>query len=345
MYNTIVLNSYGEIVEEYCNMSMADVEKISRGRFKYSHDRIIEGNSVTFELNDSACASLYMLLHEGKTTIHDIIASHVKYAGCNAVKRTKYEIGAMNTNIGIANKTWEYTAEYANINKVNWEGLFKKHGEVVVCISEEDSEPADTHNCYNVKLFNEIVGELRKRLYDHVQIRRSDYDVEIHLYVKNILLQASDYRELSYAFDDMIWSHGLLAFNQGSAEINAQDIVEYNDMEICCAHESQFIGPIGLFIKGQVQCVSNVDLCSKVGINGKRVFKHDDYIIDSVDKIDLNKHSHMEAIVSHAEIVGIWIKEDIMEKDLTHMLEITGLNIDDVRIVKEEWVEDDDFFF
>ena len=342
MYNTIVLNSYGEIVEEY-NMSMKDIKEISK-RFKYSHERRIEGNTATFELSDNLSSNLYMMLHEDKTcTIHDVINSH----DYNGIRYTKHEIGSMNEAIGKYGNPNRYKKKNVKINKVNIQGLINKHGRIKVVVIEEDFMELENMECHTDKEFYEVVEQYKDRAYDRISITKSRGGLlVVNLFIREQLVEASAYREISCAFDSLVWSHGLQAYNSGSAEKNVQKMMNNNSMEVCCAHESQYIGPIGVFLKGEAQCVSNTDLCSKINEEGKRVFKNDEHVIDDINKIDLNIHSHMEAIIANFEIVGVWIKENELiygERDISKILEITKLNIDDVKIVKEHKEEEDDF--
>ena len=116
-------------------------------------------------------------------------------------------------------------------------------------------------------------------------------------------------------------SHGLDAFRGGDPIAKLQKIINNihinGIMEICAAHKSQHIGPVGVYVMGFVHCVSNFDLYSEYCKSEIRYITEDnlDKLIYTKEEIDLSQHSHMEYIVTPRKICGIWYKEEV-SKDL-----------------------------
>lgn len=120
-------------------------------------------------------------------------------------------------------------------------------------------------------------------------------------------------------FDSMIWAHGLATGFSGSCD--AEEIVNrlvnldsHSEWQICCSHKAQRVGPIGVYMKGHAQYVSNIDLYSRVDSKGYRVFDPSDWraeegLITSPEEISLDSWDHSETILVNHKIVGIWIKK------------------------------------
>lgn len=119
-------------------------------------------------------------------------------------------------------------------------------------------------------------------------------------------------------FDSMIWAHGLATGFSGSCD--AEEIVNrivnldsHSEWQICCSHKAQRVGPIGVYMKGHTQYVSNIDLFSRIDSRGYRVFDPSDWraeegLISSPEEISLDSWDHSETILIKHKIVGIWIK-------------------------------------
>ena len=127
-------------------------------------------------------------------------------------------------------------------------------------------------------------------------------------------------------FHNEIWSHGLAAYAGGCTkeEIESklqkinESIADNEPISICCAHKKQHIGEAGIYVRGNCQCVSNIDLASQLDSNGRRYYDSFSFraegIIYTKDKMDFTKWSHMEIILQPKEIVGIWVKEILLLK-------------------------------
>lgn len=119
-------------------------------------------------------------------------------------------------------------------------------------------------------------------------------------------------------FDSMIWAHGLATGFSGSCD--AEEIVNrivnldsHSEWQICCSHKAQRVGPIGVYMKGHAQYVSNIDLFSRIDSKGYRVFDPSDWraeegLIKSPEEISLDSWDHSETILINHKIVGIWVK-------------------------------------
>ena len=133
--------------------------------------------------------------------------------------------------------------------------------------------------------------------------------------------EQGDYKEgnIDGLFDMFIWSHGLATGFSGSCD--AKEIVNrivnldsHSEWQICCSHKAQRIGPIGVYMKGHAQFVSNIDLHSRIDSRGYRVFDPSDWraeegLIFSPEEISLDSWDHSETILVNHRIVGIWVKE------------------------------------
>lgn len=118
-------------------------------------------------------------------------------------------------------------------------------------------------------------------------------------------------------FHSMVWSHGLatgyLKKVKGNTVINnLKKIINNNNMQLCCTHKTQHLGPIGVFVQGHVDFASNADLMSDINSYGDRVFVLNKDVAETLvykkDKIDLS-YPHMEVIVNHPIIKALWVKE------------------------------------
>ena len=133
--------------------------------------------------------------------------------------------------------------------------------------------------------------------------------------------EQGDYKEgnIDGLFDMFIWSHGLSTGFSGHCD--AKEIVNrivnldsHSEWQICCSHKAQRVGPIGVYMKGHAQFVSNIDLHSRIDSRGYRVFDPSDWgaeegLISSPEEISLDSWDHSETILVNHKIVGIWIKK------------------------------------
>lgn len=117
-------------------------------------------------------------------------------------------------------------------------------------------------------------------------------------------------------FNCQVLSHGV---NTGFSGWNSDDeiinrmanLAQNPEWQICCAHKSQLIGDIGVYVMGHNTYVSNDDLYSSVNGFGDRVFEEYKrrHLITSPEEINLKIYDHTEHLVRDFKIVGIWIKE------------------------------------
>lgn len=114
-----------------------------------------------------------------------------------------------------------------------------------------------------------------------------------------------------------IYSHGLAAY-QGKRSVSdilwdAANIDSHPEWEICCAWKTQHIGPVGIYVRGNVTVASNIDLCSSVSDSGDRVFDTEDWRSRGIfwrrEDLDFSQWDHCEFMVQTDEIVGFWIKD------------------------------------
>lgn len=263
-------------------------------------------------------------LNRGSIDIHDIIESA---AWVNGMCDREGKIIVNNVSIifyGITNEvinTRNYTKEEAT--KIDWNNFFDKHcGRTsIITIDANDEECT----IFSKKEYLELIDDLGEDL-DHIEICEKYYgqrEVRLYTYTKGKVYVNT--LETNHSFDGFVWSHGLAAYNAGGIVENAINIVDNPEWEICCAFESQNIGPIGLYITGDAKVVSNIDLYSDFDERG-RYFdaddKRSDGIISHPDEIDKNKWDHGEAILTNCKIIGLWVKDWYVEKGETVVKEL-----------------------
>ena len=139
-------------------------------------------------------------------------------------------------------------------------------------------------------------------------------------------------------FKDVIFPHGLLAYSGYAYEVMERlKALEDKSLHICCGLPEQYIGQIGVYVKGDVKVVSESDLHSDILIkNNFRVF-NPKYLIEIFNKeglsnVDLSVTG--EAILSNIDIVGVWYKQncekDILE-EVTTYLGVEGIMVPDYK--------------
>lgn len=150
-------------------------------------------------------------------------------------------------------------------------------------------------------------------------------EITIKVFIERItdMVYASELDKPDCIFNTMVLSHGLNAYNGKNTINNLKKIIDGKDMEICCAHKYQHIGPVGIYVMGEVHCVSNTDLHSIKGEKGRAFRMWYAELINSPAEIDFSAWSHMEYIITPRKIVGLWYKEGISEDLLQELQEIT----------------------
>ena len=121
-------------------------------------------------------------------------------------------------------------------------------------------------------------------------------------------------------FNIYAYAHGVYAYNRNGGTMvipqRIKDILTLgSSMSICCSWKNQPIGPVGVYVKGSVEMVSNKDLSSYIK-NGERKFSIENSIvglkttiIDSPHDLNFKVHNHIEVFVRNPEVVGIWVKD------------------------------------
>lgn len=136
------------------------------------------------------------------------------------------------------------------------------------------------------------------------------------------------------AFKDYTFTHGLFAYNyHTSIEDKVICLIENKDIEICCAWTNEYIGPYGVFVKGDCKMASLFDLGSlydKESNSGRYIYSKRfdyDWLINDPKQIVSSNHTTGEAIVTNIQITGIWAKKNFKDKnnDIEKIKEITGI--------------------
>lgn len=124
-------------------------------------------------------------------------------------------------------------------------------------------------------------------------------------------------------FNIMVLSHGVATGyseysgnNPKSAIRNIINIYKHPEWEICCAHKTQMIGPMGIFVMGTNTLVSNYDVHSYVDSLGERTLcleENECILVANRDQYRIAKREHTEHFVRNTKIKAIWIKKAYYE--------------------------------
>lgn len=117
---------------------------------------------------------------------------------------------------------------------------------------------------------------------------------------------AKEYNDTNYVFN-----HGLNAFTTRSVEENLVDILNNTNMEICCGFNGQYVGTIGVEIKGRCLVAGLKDLNSRKTEEGRAIYN--EYIVDIYEgdlnnitkEINNKDEFYGEAIVTNYEVPAV----------------------------------------
>lgn len=221
---------------------------------------------------------------------------------------------------------FETTANVVSVRKSSMNGHHYQH---VTVVAEIDGHRKQLNClCFDPEAQVEIGSSVAITVCTY---RESHIDIDFvceECFKKNIVY-VEDLKPYDRAFDLMVWSHGVNAFNRAksSNEIRSRilSVSMFEDIEICCSHKTQRIGDVGVFVKGEVVCVSNIDLWSKIDQrSGKRFVLKDCYrnsgIIRHFSQYSTDKWSHTEVVVKPRKVCGIWAKENFLNNFYNAMM-------------------------
>lgn len=113
-----------------------------------------------------------------------------------------------------------------------------------------------------------------------------------------------------------VYAHGVSAFCGHPTEKEMiENINKINTIsgEICGAWKTQQIGPVGVFITGEVTIASNIDLYSFVTADGTRMFDPSSDrasgLFSKKEELDLSAWDHCEFLIRDPRVVGVWVKD------------------------------------
>ena len=81
---------------------------------------------------------------------------------------------------------------------------------------------------------------------------------------------------------------------------------------ICCTRDDQFIGPIGVYVRGDVQFASPVDLYSWIDKSGERFFDATSKLCGTQEELHFDDLLS-EVVVSNSKVVGLWVDTRFLE--------------------------------
>ncbi len=135
-------------------------------------------------------------------------------------------------------------------------------------------------------------------------------------------LDKMDIVSTSYDFDPpkadvrlnkFIWSHGLAAFSTyDSWKKNLISIFNNPEMQISCSRKDENLGPVGVYVMGDVVYASPEDIYSDKAKDSKRIWSPYYKNIMTKDNISQRpkgeKGKYGEIILTNIKVIGFWIK-------------------------------------
>ena len=264
----------------------------------------------------SVSEMLEILIEGGVFNIHEYIAANETIG----LKQTVFCLQQFGGLPG-GEPPVEITKEI-NINKFNWDKFFNKYEYCTITYKNVFDTLLDKTTAYSVEDIEESFeyGDFVKFIYKKVDDR-----VTITSYEETDVMYASEFKDKTdRVFNEYTWAHGLCAYNGGkNPVVCAQGIMDHKEWEICCSKMDELIGPFGVYVKGDVECVSNADLISMLniftgqrGIDTERSKYRSKGIIFTPDELEKGQHSHGEIILTDAQVVGMWVKDWYLEESM-----------------------------
>ena len=132
-------------------------------------------------------------------------------------------------------------------------------------------------------------------------MKYTDYDGTTHeaVYVKDIAMQYND--------NGYVFNHGLNAMNMKDTEENLNNLLNNNNLEVCCSFNNQHVGTIGVELEGTCLIAADRDLMTRL-YNGQRIiFKDMLQYIHSCNLEDIKcEYWYGEAVVTKYRIKRLW---------------------------------------
>ena len=123
-------------------------------------------------------------------------------------------------------------------------------------------------------------------------------------------------------FESVTLYHGIAAYNAEDMSSPSDytgrvyDIIRNPEWQICCS--TRPIGDIGIVVKGDVLCASNVDLYTDIEPDtGRRYLLKCNYgykfMVSHADELDSSKWSHDEVVTRHSTVRYVWVSSSASE--------------------------------
>ncbi len=217
------------------------------------------------------------------------------------------------------NSNWIILGDQAtHYNKLK--DLFEKYSQNIDNnldgLIQEATKALNTIIIYNKKIKDILESYTGKNLYMHHGSR--EYYIDN---TDNNIIDISEL-ELSRVYYDfekpkvddrlqgMVWSHGLAAYSKEDEwKKHLANIINYPEMEISCSKYSQNIGPIGIYVTGNIIIASHKDIWSEKAKNLKRIWDPSDIKpLLTKNNISDQLHSHGEIVLTNTRIIGMWVR-------------------------------------
>ena len=221
-------------------------------------------------------------------------------------------------------------------SKIDWNNVISKYGSIQIIYNDVFDDMIDSLYYYDTDSIIQALEEedsIVGTTYTKVADILDKTHITLRVYTDDNIVYASDFRnKTDKRFDSYVWSHGLLAYNDKDPVESITGLLSHPEWEVCCSCDDEPIGPVGLYVQGEVQCVSNIDLASRINIfNGRRGMNIEESerlegVIYQPEDIDKDQWDHTESIIKNIKIVGMWVKDWFLKDDY---------NIETVRNIKD----------
>ena len=180
----------------------------------------------------------------------------------------------------------------------------------VICRGEERIDHLGLHlrfDCFTFELM--MIKEIRSGVYA--------------ISLKELgSIAARDYNSTVVFPSNYVFNHGLNAWNEKDIKGNIEGILSHPEWEICCSYSPQYLGTVGLYIKGTCLLCANEDIFSFIDEDGHRCINS--AYVSKINKTfnDIDLTIAGEAILTDTEIVGAWMTESMHNTTEGEELEI-----------------------
>jgi hypothetical protein len=89
--------------------------------------------------------------------------------------------------------------------------------------------------------------------------------------------------------------------------------LEHPEVEISCSRKNENLGPVGVYVMGDVVHAAPEDIYSEQAKNFKRIWSPYYKDVITKDNISQKKGKYAEVILTNVEVIGFWVKGDAVK--------------------------------